>query len=83
MEPKWENIGRMSPKGGSSGVTSKVVQGSGVHVAGSVQSSLGTSLEPSLCWNFSGSSGWIPASQALSAQVCLGSVHLQRWAGVR
>ena len=49
MEPKQENIGRRFPKGGTSGVTSKVVQGSGVHVAGSVQSSLGTSLEPSLC----------------------------------
>lgn len=46
---------------------SKVVHGSGVNMARSLQSSLGISLGPSLYWNASGSSSWIPTSQTLGA----------------
>lgn len=81
MEPYPENTGWRSPKGGATGETSKVFHGSGAHVARSVPSSVGTSLGPSLYWNFSGSSSWIPASPTLGAQMHLDSVHLQNQAG--
>lgn len=66
-EPKPESTGQRSPKGGASGMMSKVVHGSGVNMARSLQSSLGISLGPSLYWNASGSSSWIPTSQTLGA----------------
>lgn len=56
-------------------MTSKVVQSSWIHVARSLQTSLGISLAPSLWWDFS---GWIPASQTLGAPMHRGSDRLQK-----